>query len=133
MKIRNIYRTLVILAIAVFTTASGQSQNMLQGEPSQEIREQADEAVEMWTDELSLTTKQADLMEKKIIEFAMKRQELLQSKMREEEKTERLKALQISEINDMRDILTGRQHERYIAIQEERAQSQQEGGNQSQN
>lgn len=133
MKLRNIYRTLIILAVAVFTTATGYSQSMLQGEPSQEIREQADEAVDMWTDELSLTTKQADLMEKKIIEFAMKRQELLQSKMREEEKTERLKALQISEINDMRDILTGPQHERYIAIQRERADTEQQEGNQSRN
>lgn len=121
MKSFSIYRFIVILLTVGFTTATGYSQSMTQGEPTEEIREYADAETEMWKDELALTSKQEDLMEKKIIEFAMKKQELLQSKMQEEAKTERLKMLQISEHRDMRDILTKPQFERYIAIQQERA------------
>lgn len=121
MKSFRIYRFILILIAVVFTSATGYSQSMVQGEPTTEIREYADAETEMWKDELALTSKQEDLMEKKIIEFAMKKQELLQSKMEEEAKTERLKMLQISEHRDMRDILTKPQFERYLAIQRERA------------
>lgn len=129
MKSGNIYRTILLLAFVTFTAATGYAQSIIQGDPSMEIREQANEEVEMWKDQLSLTSKQEDLMEKKIIEFAMKREELLQSKMQEEAKTERLKLLQISEHKDMRDILTKPQFERYLAIQEARAGTEEEEQN----
>lgn len=80
MKSDKIYRAVLVFTLAILTT-TGYAQTMTQGEPTMEIREQADEEAEMWTDELALTAKQEDLMEKKIIEFAMKRMELLQSKM----------------------------------------------------
>lgn len=118
------YKVLLIFTIALTTCAIGYSQSPTQGEPSQELREVAKEEVDVWIEELSLTGKQAALMEKKIIEFAIKRDELLQSKMREEAKTERLKALQLLEYKDMRDILTKPQHERYLAIKQERIDQQ---------
>lgn len=129
MKSGKIYRTIILFTLAVFTAAIGNAQSIIQGNPSMEIREEANEAVEIWKDQLALTAKQEDLMEKKIIEFAMKREELLQSKMQEEAKTERLKLLQISEHKDMRDILTKPQFERYIAIQRQRAGTEEEGQN----
>ena len=122
---RNI-PVLLILFTALLFTDIGHSQNMLQGEPSQEIRETAEERVNAWTSELALTSKQSDLMENKIIEFAMKRNEILNSKMREEAKTERLKRLQVLENKDMRDILTKPQYERYIALQQQRLNEEQE-------
>lgn len=133
MKSDKIYRAVLVLALAIFTTTIGYAQTMTQGEPTEEIRAQADEQTEMWKDELALTSKQEDLMEKKIIEFAMKRAELLHSKMEEEAKTERLKMLQISEHRDMRDILTKPQFERYLAIQRQRAGTQEEEENEGRN
>ena len=129
---RNI-PVLLILFTALLFTDIGHSQNMLQGEPSQEIRETAEERVNAWTNELALTSKQADLMENKIIEFSMKRDEILNSKMREEAKTERLERLQVLENKDMRDILTKPQYERYLALQRERAGTQEEEENKGRN
>ncbi len=88
----------------------------MQEEPSLEIREIAKERTDMWIKELSLSSKQADLMERKIIEYTMKRTDLMQSKMNEEAKIKRYIALQILEEKDMRDILTGPQHEKYLRL-----------------
>ena len=103
-----------------FTTATGFSQSMFQGEATEEIRERASETTEMWSLELGLTTKQELLMEKKLIEMAIKRAELLNSPLPEETKKENLYALQIEERKDMRDILTEPQHERYLFLIEKR-------------
>ncbi|GHA49824.1 hypothetical protein GCM10007103_33280 [Salinimicrobium marinum] len=102
----------------------GYSQTMTQNEPSPELEEVAKEKTDMWIEELSLSGKQAALMEKKIVEFALKREKIIQSKMREEAKTERLKALQELEYKDMRDILTQPQFDRYIALKQEKINQQ---------
>lgn len=115
---------LIFIAFALFSGSYGYSQNILQGEPSMEIREMAKEASDMWSTELGLTEKQEILMEKKFIEFGMKKEELLQSKMQEEAKNMRLLALQEAENADMRDILTKPQYERYLILQEERLKEQ---------
>lgn len=118
MKFRQTQRILIVLAVTLFTSTTAISQSILQQNPSPEIEEMAQKKSEMWKDELSLTTKQTDLIEKKLIEFAIKKDRLLQSKMREEAKTERLLRLQALENKDMRDILTGPQYERYIILLE---------------
>lgn len=120
------YRLVLFLAIALFTGVMAYSQSMTQQNPSPELEEVAEEKRDMWTRELSLTDKQALLMEKKIIEFAMKKDELIQSKMREEAKTARLQELQELEIRDMRDILTKPQFETYLAIKQEQINQQNE-------
>lgn len=125
MKKENSFKAWIFfLAITLLAVSQGYSQNMLQGEPSMEIREMAKEASDMWSKELGLSEKQEILMEKKFIEFGMKKEELLQSKMQEEAKAERLLALQEAENADMRDILTRPQHERYLVLQEERLKEQ---------
>lgn len=96
-------------------------QNLTQDEPSQSVREIAKERTDMWLNELALTEKQVNLMERKIIEYTMKRTDLMRSKMNEEAKIERFIALQILEEKDMRDILTATQHEKYLRINRERA------------
>ena len=118
MKLRNIQLTLFAFTIALFTSTTAISQNLLQQNPDPKIEEMAQNRAEKWKDELALTTKQTDLIEKKLIEFGMKRERLLQSKMREEAKTERLLRLQTLENKDMRDILTKPQYERYIMLLE---------------
>lgn len=122
--IKRRYQIFIIFAIAFFTGVVAYSQGMTQGNPSPELEEVAQEKTDMWARELSLTGEQALLMEKKIIEFAMKRNELIQSKMREEAKTKRLIALQELEFGEMRDILTKPQFERYLAIKREQIKGQ---------
>ncbi|CAN5385164.1 hypothetical protein BH23BAC2_BH23BAC2_22940 [soil metagenome] len=124
MKIKSNYLAIIFFVFTLFSTSGGYSQNILQGEPGMDIREMAKEASNMWSTELGLTEKQEILMEKKFIEFGMKKEDLLQSKMQEEAKAKRLLALQEEENADMRDILTRLQHKRYLILQEERLKKQ---------
>lgn len=123
MKTR-INKFVIPLFIALFTTTLTFSQSIIQGDPSQEIEEFAKERTEEWKLELGLTEKQELLVEQKITEFAMRREELLQSKMNEEAKKERLLSLQVEESQDMRDILTKPQFERYLAVQQLRLEKE---------
>lgn len=124
MKISRKYQMAILFTVAFFTTAMAVSQNFTQKDPDKELKEAAREAVTYWENELGLTAKQASLMEKKILEFAIKKNELIQSKMREEAKTERLKRLQELEYKDMRDILTHPQYRRYLKLSKERIRKQ---------
>lgn len=124
MKISRKYQIIVFFTVAFLTTAMAVSQNLTQQDPDRELKEAAREAVKFWENELSLSAKQANLMEKKILEFAIKKNKLIQSKMREEAKTKRLKRLQELEYKDMRDILTGPQYERYLKLSKERIRKQ---------
>lgn len=124
MNLSKNYQLILVFSIAFFTTAIGISQTMTQQTPNKDLKEAARETANMWQKELALSDKQADLMEKKIIEFAIKKDRLIQSKMREEAKTERLRRLQELEYKDMRDILTKPQYDRYIALSKERIRKQ---------
>ena len=114
----------LIVVFALITTSTAYSQSPLQEEPSQEIREMAREDADFWSTELGLTEKQEILMEKKITEFAIKKEVLLQSKMQEEAKAVRLLELQQEENRDMKDILTRPQYARYLLIQKQRLKEQ---------
>lgn len=124
MKISRNYQILFVFTLAFLTTAVAVSQTMTQNDPDRELKEAAREAVEYWDNELGLTAKQAKLMEKKIVEFAIKKNKLIQSKMREEAKTERLRRLQELEYKDMRDILTKPQFEKYMELSKQRIRNQ---------
>lgn len=118
-------RYIIILAgILLFglTTTKGFSQNLLQQDPGEEIKEIARETTQLWDRELSLTAKQARLMERKIIEYEIRKEELMNSKMEEAAKKKRLVALQDLETQDMRDILTKPQYDRYLDLLRERAE-----------
>lgn len=91
-------------------------QAMLQPEPTRTLEKQASEMASMWEDELSLTAKQYDLMRRKIIEFALKKEKVVQSSLSEKRKSKKLVRLQILENRDMRDILTKPQYDRYIYL-----------------
>lgn len=114
----------LVFAFALFMTSAGYSQSPLQEEPSQDIRQMAREDADFWSKELGLTEKQEILMEKKITEFAIKKKELLQSKMQEESKAIRLLELQQAENRDMKNILTRPQHARYLVIQKQRLEKE---------
>ena len=126
MKFSSRTRIIFLFAIAFFTTAAVFSQNLIQPEPTEELEEVINQRVEEWEQELALTAKQYDLMRRKLVEFAIKKDRLLQSKMREEAKTAKLKELQMLENKDIRDILTKPQYERYILILTQRINNQQQ-------
>ena len=120
MRTSNKLYILLIFVVAFFSTSMSFSQSIMQGDPDPEIEERAAETTDMWARELGLTNKQEILMEKKIIEFAMRRKDLLNSKMNEAAKKERMIVLQEEERADMADILTQPQLDRYLVIQAER-------------
>lgn len=120
MKIFQKKYFLLLLVMTIFSSTTLFSQSLRQGDPSRSVEVMASESVEMWSEELGLTNKQELLMEKKIIEFAMKREELLQSKMREDAKKAAIMALQTEENQDMSDILTQPQYEKYLVLQQQR-------------
>ena len=115
---------MIVFTISFMATAAVVAQNFTQQDSDRQLKEAARDAVQFWEKELSLSSKQATLMEKKILEFAIKKNRLIQSKMREEAKTERLRRLQELEYKDMRDILTGPQYERYLTLSKERIRKQ---------
>jgi len=98
------------------------SQNILQGDAGKSLEQKARELAERWADELSMTAKQTALMEDKLVEYALKKNTILQSKIHEEAKSRQLLLLQQEENKAMRDILTKPQHERYLALLEQEIQ-----------
>lgn len=125
MSKKIIYKFFLILVLMAYGNPA-HSQGMLQNDPHPSLQEEAQEIADMWTRELAMTTKQTELMEDKIIEFAIKRNKLIQSKMREEEKTRKLLTLQNLKYQDMRDILTKPQYERYIYLINKRSEEVEE-------
>lgn len=124
MKIKRTYRLLLLFSIAFFTTSIAVSQTMTQPEASKALEQAAKEQVEYWENELSLTAKQSLLMEDKIIEFVFKKDEVIQSDLEAKEKSRRLIELKELENRDMRDILTKPQFDRYLMLQEQRIEQQ---------
>lgn len=114
---------LIFYSLFIFLTANfAHSQSIVQAEPTREMEMAVDREVARWEDELSLRAKQSALMEKKLIEFALKREEVLRSELPEAEKKKKLVNLKLLETQDMRDILTGPQYERYIELLQEMAE-----------
>lgn len=101
----------------------GYSQNVLQGNVDRDLEQAARDAAERWTTELAMSAKQTALMEDKLVEYALKKQKLLNSKMREEAKTRRLLELEFAENKSMQDILTQPQYERYLFILKQEVKS----------
>ena len=118
---KNLKNTGLLSLFIILFCATGNifGQNMIQEEPSEKVREIAKERTNMWVKELAMSAKQADLMEKKIIEYTMKRTDLMNSKMNEDAKMKRLVALQIEEEKDMGDILTRPQYTKYKRLNKE--------------
>lgn len=120
MKTKDLYRLFLSCSFALLFSATAVGQTILQPEASQRMEEAAHQETAIWEDELSLTGKQQLLMEKKFVEFAIKRERILQSKMREAAKSRELLKLEKLENRDMRDILTQPQYDRYIMLKKKK-------------
>lgn len=122
MKPTKKFKLVLLTFFTFFTGSLAYSQTLAQPEPTREMEMAVERAVARWEDELSLRAKQTALMEKKFIEFALKREELLRADLPEAEKRKQLVDLKLRETYDMRDILTGPQYERYIELLQETAE-----------
>lgn len=115
----NKIKTLKLIAIVFFGLLMAPatfSQNMMQNQATPEMERAAVDEVQMWEEELSLTAKQMALMEKKVVEFIIKRQRVMNENIPEEQRLERLTDLKILETREMRDILTKPQYDRYLLL-----------------
>lgn len=96
---------------------------MTQNEATRQMEIAAKNEVQKWEEELSLRSKQMVLMEKKLVEFAIKRKKVLSANITKEEKLETLKDLKILETREIRDILTKPQYDRYLLLMEQEARN----------
>ena len=109
-------KRIVLIFSLLMMSSLGYSQNVLQGNVDRDLEQAARDAAERWTTELAMSAKQTALMEDKLVEYALKKQRILNSKMREEAKTQRLLELEYAENISMQDILTQPQYERYLFL-----------------
>ena len=119
MKNKRIIPFILSLAFTIFFTTSVSAQSIIQDDASRQVEMAAKDRAEKWNDELALTAKQMVLLEKKFIEFDLKRLKVMDADISQEEKVERLKNLKILETKDIRDILTQPQYDRYLLLLEE--------------
>jgi len=107
-----------ILSIAIFTLGSFQAnaQDLMQGIPGESTNEIVDNQLKFLTQELVLSGKQQKLTQLKLTEFEMREKDIIQSDWVLSKKTEQITALNINKIREMRDILTGPQHDKYVQL-----------------
>ena len=122
MKPIKIVRLVLSLSFIVIFSSIATAQDLTQNSNNPQIEMAAKERVQKWERELSLRAKQALLMEKKFVEFDIKREKLWKDNISEEERLDRLKNLKILETREIRDILTKPQFDRYLLVLEEEAE-----------
>ncbi|MCX2836529.1 hypothetical protein OQ279_00070 [Salinimicrobium sp. MT39] len=123
MKHIKILRLVLSLSFIVIFSSLATAQDLTQNSNNPQLEMAAKERVQKWERELSLRAKQALLMEKKFVEFDIKRKKLWKDNISEEERLDRLKNLKILETREVRDILTKPQFDRYLLVLEEEAES----------
>lgn len=116
MKTTKLRPFFILLIFIFFLPLSSISQNMLQGDVSQQREAEAKRLVEQLDLELELRAKQEMLMQKKFVEFALKRDEILKLNLPPREELEQLALLKLEETKDMHDILTKPQYDRYVFL-----------------
>lgn len=116
MKTTKLKPFFILLFFIFFLPLSSISQNMLQSDISQQREAEAKSLVEQLDLELELRAKQEMLMQKKFVEFALKRDEILKLNLPPREELEQLALLKLEETKDMHDILTKPQYDRYVFL-----------------
>lgn len=109
-------KLLVAAFFTFFISSSAFSQSIIQGDVSRDREAEARRLVEQWDDKLGLRAKQEMLMEKKFIEFAIKREKLFSLNLPPKEELEQLALLKLEETKDMHDILTKPQYDKYVFL-----------------
>ncbi|MBW2960657.1 hypothetical protein [Mesonia aestuariivivens] len=109
----------ILVCIAVFAFQFTHAQYRLaiaKATPQQEFK--ADKQSKMFTKKLGLNGEQPLLLKNKLLEFIVKKDEIVQSKdLSKEEKVANLKALRVNELKEMQDILTQPQYEQLLEVE----------------
>lgn len=84
------------------------------------IEKTIDGVVQKWKSRLFLTQEQTQLMRTTLLEFAHKRNHILQLKIQKNGKEERLQELQLRENEEMKRFLTASQYESYVTFLSEK-------------
>ncbi len=109
-----IMRTLLLLFAFISLSLSSFAQDRLQSEPIPEVEKRVEQKTQILKDELALTGKQEVLVKKKLTEFYIERNEIINSDMSLEQKRDAIKAVVKNQDKELRDIFTGAQYEAYL-------------------
>jgi len=112
-------KKLILLFVTVFAFQFSQAQyniDIAEATPQQE--QKADKQSKMLTKKLGLNGEQPLLVRNKMLEFQVKRDEIINDKsLNKQEKVENLKALKINRLKEMQDILTQPQYDQLLEVE----------------
>lgn len=112
-------KTVFILSIICFGMVTNPSfaQDVIQHPVEESIQMEARQQANELMQSLGLTTKQALLVEDKLIEFLVYKDKIVNSNRSADWKTKKLKALNVHKFSEMHDILTQIQYDTYVRLQ----------------
>lgn len=116
MKLNRKNQILIFSSIAALTSSIVISRNLIQPNPDKFLKQISAETAEKWERELALSTDQTERMQKKIAEFAAKKNEVILSSKSKESKRELLQKLQDRENRQIEQILNDSQYQRYLYL-----------------
>ncbi|GHA33647.1 hypothetical protein GCM10007103_14000 [Salinimicrobium marinum] len=122
MRLSKNVQVLVFSSIAAVTTGLALVGNRLQKDPGKLLKNTVEDATTKWKKRLFLTPEQTELMRKNLKDFALRKHKVLQIKINEHGKKERLKELQLLENEEIRKFLTDSQYDSYLQIISERVE-----------
>lgn len=105
---------LLILLITITSHVTSQAQSITQERPSAALEAEVKEQTQELAKELGLRQKQALEFERLCIKYALLADEVLQSDLKENIKTKRLKELERKRVRATRNIFTKAQYDLYI-------------------
>ncbi|TQD40135.1 hypothetical protein [Haloflavibacter putidus] len=107
-------RTLLLFFAFISLSLSGFTQDRLQSEPIPEVEKRVEQKTEILKEQLALTGKQEVLVKKKLTEFYIERNEIINSGMSMAKKRDAIEAVVKNQDKEIRNILTGQQYEVYL-------------------
>ena len=108
-------KKIVLLFVLILGTQLGYAQDPMLQNDNPKFEKEAQSLTEKYNAELSLTTKQEVLFQKKIEEFLIKAADI-RATYEGKEQLDYLYSLRTNEIAEMRDILTAPQFDRYKVL-----------------
>jgi len=110
------HRIAIISVAAAAVAGFVYSQIFIHEKNRKEIREIAAELALTWKDQLDLNPIQTDLMENAIIEYTIKKNEIINSSLGTIEQINKLKTIQKNEHKSLKKFLNDDQFENYISM-----------------
>lgn len=110
------HRIAIISVAAAAVAGFVYSQIFIHEKNRKEIREIAAELALTWKDQLNLNPIQTDLMENAIIEYTIKKNEIINSSLGTMEQINKLKTIQKNEHKSLKRFLNDDQFENYISM-----------------